>query len=191
MARDLGFSETVFVDDAAEGAIRIFTPGSELPVRRPPDRRDRLAVPGDRRPGRRSSARRPATSRSATTPSGRGSGPDRSGSIRSAVEQLASAAEVEGQRGQAMGEPGRYVWAWIDEPAGIAPIALLRDRRRDPRGRGDRRGGRRDGRTASAGRSRSARASGSEILVRPRDDGTVEIGGRVELVETREYDLGQ
>ena len=28
---------------------------------------------------------------------------------------------------------------------------------------------------------------GSEILVRPQPDGTIEIGGRVELVETREY----
>jgi hypothetical protein len=32
---------------------------------------------------------------------------------------------------------------------------------------------------------------GSEILVRPADDGTVEIGGRVELVATREHDTGQ
>jgi hypothetical protein len=32
---------------------------------------------------------------------------------------------------------------------------------------------------------------GSEILVRPQADGTIEIGGRVELVETREYDRGQ
>ena len=32
---------------------------------------------------------------------------------------------------------------------------------------------------------------GSEILVRPQTDGTIEIGGRVEMVETREYDLGQ
>jgi hypothetical protein len=32
---------------------------------------------------------------------------------------------------------------------------------------------------------------GSEILVRPRDDGTVEIGGRVEVVETREYEVPQ
>src|SRR4051812_28937837 len=29
-AADLGFSETVFVDDPAEGAIRIFTPAAEL-----------------------------------------------------------------------------------------------------------------------------------------------------------------
>src|SRR5947207_2153393 len=32
---------------------------------------------------------------------------------------------------------------------------------------------------------------GSEILVRPQPDGTVEIGGRVERVETREYSLPQ
>src|SRR5256885_13049130 len=31
VALDLGFSETVFVDDPADGAIRIFTPGAELP----------------------------------------------------------------------------------------------------------------------------------------------------------------
>ena len=29
---------------------------------------------------------------------------------------------------------------------------------------------------------------GSEILVRPQPDGTVEIGGRVELVERRDHD---
>jgi hypothetical protein len=32
---------------------------------------------------------------------------------------------------------------------------------------------------------------GSEIVVRPHDDGTVEIGGRTEIVETREYPLGR
>jgi predicted PhzF superfamily epimerase YddE/YHI9 len=31
VAHELGFSETVFVDDAAAGACRIFTPGLELP----------------------------------------------------------------------------------------------------------------------------------------------------------------
>jgi hypothetical protein len=32
---------------------------------------------------------------------------------------------------------------------------------------------------------------GSEILVRPQPDGSVEIGGRVEPVEAREYVLPQ
>ena len=31
VATDLGFSETVFVDDPAKGAVRIFTPDGELP----------------------------------------------------------------------------------------------------------------------------------------------------------------
>ena len=31
IATDLGFSETVFVDDSSAGAVRIFTPGGELP----------------------------------------------------------------------------------------------------------------------------------------------------------------
>lgn len=32
VARDLGFAETVFVDDRAEARLRIFTPGVELPL---------------------------------------------------------------------------------------------------------------------------------------------------------------
>jgi hypothetical protein len=32
---------------------------------------------------------------------------------------------------------------------------------------------------------------GSEILVRPQPDGTVVIGGLVELVETREYPVAE
>ena len=31
IAADLGFAETVFVDDAARGGIRIYTPGAEVP----------------------------------------------------------------------------------------------------------------------------------------------------------------
>src|SRR3954447_24493064 len=32
VAADLGYSETVFVDDPATGELRIFTPASELPL---------------------------------------------------------------------------------------------------------------------------------------------------------------
>jgi hypothetical protein len=32
---------------------------------------------------------------------------------------------------------------------------------------------------------------GSEIVVRPQEDGTVEIGGRTEIVETREFAVGR
>ena len=36
IATDLGYSETVFVDDMADGTLRIFTPASELPLAGPP-----------------------------------------------------------------------------------------------------------------------------------------------------------
>jgi predicted PhzF superfamily epimerase YddE/YHI9 len=102
------------------------------------------------------------------------------------VEQLATPAEVEAAEPQAMGLPGRYVWAWIDEPAG-----LLRSRyfATDI-------GIREDEATGSAaivmgeGLRRQLvirQGVGSEILVEPCDDGTIEIGGRSELVDVRPF----
>jgi predicted PhzF superfamily epimerase YddE/YHI9 len=104
--------------------------------------------------------------------------------------QLASAAEVEAQPGQAMGDPGRYVWAWIDEAAGVlrsryfaTDVGILEDEATGAAA------------VVMGGFIRRAvtirQGVGSEILVRPQADGSVEIGGRVELVETREYALGQ
>lgn len=185
VATELGYSETVFVDDAAEGAIRIFTPGRELPfaghptvgtawllhehgapatILRPPAGDVPFRVAGERAWIRgRASWVHPIQ-----------------------VEQLASPADVDGHPLQAMGEPGRYVWAWIDEPAGIlrsryfatdvgivedeatgAAAVVMGDRLRRPL-------------TIRQG-------VGSEILVEPQPDGTIEIGGRVEHVETREF----
>ncbi len=92
--------------------------------------------------------------------------------------------------GPALGEPGIYVWAWLDEAAGIvraryfATDFLIAE----------------DEATGAAavvmggllGRPITIRQGvGSEILVRPQPNATVEIGGRVELVETREYSLPQ
>ena len=141
-----------------EGAIRIFTPGRELPFAGHPT----VGTGWLFRESRRAGDDPPPAGRRRPVPARRradvGPGPpewvhpirDRAARDRRR-RRGASAA-------RRWATPGRYVWAWIDEPAGIAPIALLRDRCRDPRGRGDRRGGRRDGRIASAGRSRSARA---------------------------------
>ncbi|HET7030001.1 MAG TPA: PhzF family phenazine biosynthesis protein [Candidatus Limnocylindrales bacterium] len=189
VATDLGFSETVFVDDAAEGAIRIFTPGRELPfaghptvgtawllhetgapatILRPPAGDVPFRVEGDRA-WIRGRARwvHPIL-----------------------IEQLGSAADVEAAPLQDLGTPGRYVWAWIDEAAGV-----LRSRyfATDV-------GIREDEATGAAavvmgdrlGRPLMIRQGvGSEIVVEPQADGTIEIGGRVELVETRDYLLDQ
>ena len=187
IAVELGFSETVFVDDASEGSIRIFTPGRELAFAGHP-------TVGTGWLFRESGA--PAT----TLRPPAGEVPVRHDAERTwvrarpewvhpiDVRELASAAEVEAAPLQAMGDPGRYVWAWIDEAAGIlrsryfaTDVGILED----------------EATGAAAclmghliGRPITIRQGvGSEILVRPQDDGTVEIGGRVELVDTREYEI--
>jgi predicted PhzF superfamily epimerase YddE/YHI9 len=189
VAIDLGFSETVFVDDPQEGAIRIFTPGRELAFAGHPTVGTAwlfhetgapstiLRPPAGDVPFRLDAERTWVRAR-----------PEWVHPIR--VEQLSSAAEVEAQPGQAMGEPGRYVWAWIDEAAGTlraryfaTDVGILED---EATGAAAVVMGGRLGRAVTI-----RQGVGSEILVRPHDDGTVEIGGRVEVVETREYPLGQ
>jgi len=189
VAVDLGFSETVFVDDAAEGAIRIFTPGRELPFAGHP-------IVGTAwlffETGAPSTILRPPA----------GDVPFRHDDERTwirarpewvhpiEIRRLESAAAVEAAPGQAMGDPGRYVWAWIDEAAGIlrsryfaTDVGILEDEATGAAA------------VVMGGLLRRAvtirQGVGSEILVRPQPDGTIEIGGRVELVETREYAVGQ
>ena len=168
----------------AKGAIRIFTPGAELPFAGHPTRRDRLAVPRVRGAGDDA----PAAGRRRPVPPRRRAhvdpGASPSGSIRSARRSSTSAAEVDAPDGPAMGEPGIYVWAWLDEPAGD-PRALLRHGRRDPGGRGDRHAAVVMGGVLGRADRRFARASGPRSCVRPQPDGTVEIGGRVALVDRR------
>ena len=185
VAADLGFSETVFVDDAAEGAIRIFTPAAELPFAGHPTVGTGWLF---RETGAPATTLRPPA----------GDVPFRHDADRTWVRadpawihehrrvRLDSAAAVESFGPPRMGEPGIYVWAWLDEAAGTlrsrsfptdygiaedeatgaAAVAMGGDLRRDLTIR---------------------QGVGSEILVRPQTDGTVEIGGRVELVERRSY----
>ena len=189
VAAALGFSETVFVDDASEGAIRIFTPSRELPFAGHPTVGTAWLFHETGAPA--TTLRPPA-----------GDVPFRHDDERTwvraraewvhpiHVDQLATPAAVEGAPTQPMGVSGRYVWAWIDEPAGIlrsryfaTDVGIVED----------------EATGAAAvlmghliGRPITIRQGvGSEILVRPQDDGTIEIGGRVELVETREYADGQ
>jgi predicted PhzF superfamily epimerase YddE/YHI9 len=189
VALDLGFSETVFVDDAAEGAIRIFTPGRELPFAGHPTvgtgwlfretgaPATTLRPPAGDVPVRHDAERTWIRAR-----------PEWVHPIR--VEELATVAEVENAVPQSMGDPGRYVWSWIDEPSGIlrsryfaTDVGIIED---------EATGAAAVVMGALLGRPVTIRQGvGSEILVRPQADGTIEIGGRVELVETREYELSQ
>jgi predicted PhzF superfamily epimerase YddE/YHI9 len=185
VANDLGYSETVFVDDVAEGAIRIFTPGAELPFAGHPTVGTGWLLHETGAPA--TTLRPPA-----------GDVPFRHDAERTWIrgrpewvhefrrEQLASPAEVDRFVGPALGEPGLYVWAWLDEPGGVirsryfATNFLIAE----------------DEATGAAavkmggllgGPLTIRQGVGSEILVRPQADGTIEVGGRVEQVETREY----
>jgi predicted PhzF superfamily epimerase YddE/YHI9 len=189
VALDLGFSETVFVDDAAEGAIRIFTPGAELPFAGHPivgtgwlffetgAPATTLRPPAGDVPFRHDAERTWIRAR-----------PEWVHQFRR--EQLSTAAAVDAFVGPALGEPGIYVWAWLDEASGIVraryfPTDLLIAEDEATGAAAVKLGG-------LLRRPMTIRQGvGSEILVRPQPDGTVEIGGRVEPVETREYVLGQ
>jgi predicted PhzF superfamily epimerase YddE/YHI9 len=185
IAVDLGFSETVFVDDPAEGAIRIFTPGRELPFAGHPTVGTAWLLHETGAPA--TTLRPPA-----------GDVPFRVDAERTWIrarpewvhefrrEQLSSPAEVDAFVGPALGEAGVYVWAWLDEGAGIVraryfPTEFLIAEDEATGAAAVKMGG-------ILGRRVTIRQGvGSEIVVEPGADGSVEIGGRVDLIETREY----
>jgi predicted PhzF superfamily epimerase YddE/YHI9 len=188
IATELGFPETVFVDDAGRGAIRIFTPATELAFAGHPVvgtawllARERSGV----------SALRP--------PAGEVPVREEGGLTFAAAHpewmpefefvEVGSVEEVEALRGPPDGHDAVGVWAWVDAGAGI-----LRERMFCPRYGIDE-----DEATGSAaitlaaqlGRELEIRqGKGSLILARPLADGMVEIGGRVALDEARAYPFG-
>ena len=89
-----------------------------------------------------------------------------------------------------MGEPWLYIWAWEDEVAGRlrsrsfpTNYGILED---EASGAASVVMGDRLGRPLTI-----LQGVGSEIVVRPHDDGTVEIGGRTEIVQRREFAVGR
>jgi predicted PhzF superfamily epimerase YddE/YHI9 len=187
-AAEHGVSETVFVDDRLQGAIRIFTPASELPFAGHPTVGTAWLL---RETGTPVAVLRPPAGevgvRHDTERTWIRARAEWVHDIR--IEQLALATDVEAHPGQPMGMPGLYIWAWEDEASGrlrsryfATDIGIAEDEATGAAAvvMGDR-----------LGRRVTIRQGvGSEIVVRPRDDGTVEIGGRVELIEVREFASG-
>jgi predicted PhzF superfamily epimerase YddE/YHI9 len=102
------------------------------------------------------------------------------------IVQLGSAAEVEAHPGQPMGQPWLYIWAWEDEKDGRlrsrsfpTNFGILED---EASGAASVVMGSRLGRPLTI-----RQGVGSEILVRPGSEGTVEVGGQTEIVETRDF----
>jgi predicted PhzF superfamily epimerase YddE/YHI9 len=186
VAAELGFSETVFVEDAASGVLRIFTPALELPFAGHP-----LVGTGwllDQQAGAATALHPPA------------------GEVRKRVEgdlawitgrpdwsppfeylQLGSPAEVRALESSPAGGMA-YAWAWIDEDAGTVRARSFASEA----------GIAEDEATGSAALALCARLGrpitvhqghGSVLNARPLEGGWVEVGGRVALDEVREHSV--
>ena len=185
VAAELGFSETVFVDDRARGSIRIFTPGRELPFAGHPlvGTSWWLAQSGAQVDVLRPPAGDVPTwqDRDLTWIRGR---PEWVHEI--AMERLDSPAAVEALAPGPDATGSYYPWAWIDEAAGIVrsryfagAVGIAED---EATGAAAVVLGGRLGRPIEIRQGR-----GSRLLVRPGSDGTVEVGGACIRVEEREY----
>src|SRR3954447_23432322 len=184
---DLGFSETVFVDDAERGEIRIFTPAVEIPFAGHPVvgtawllERERGGVPALHPPAGEVPVR---SEGEWTYAAGR---PEWAPEFE--FVQLDSPAEVEALEGPPRGDAEVGMWAWIDEDAGV-----LRERVfAEPFGIPE------DEATGAAAVAPPAllgrpvgirRGRGPGILTQPLDNGMVELAGRVALEDVRDYSL--
>ncbi|MDP8946613.1 MAG: PhzF family phenazine biosynthesis protein [Actinomycetota bacterium] len=185
VAAALGFSETVFVEDPGRGELRIFTPETELPfaghplvgtawllaeegveapVLRPPAGEVPVRFDGD-----------------LTFISGRPEWAPPFEHIK-----LGSPAEVEALEGPPDGKDLVGVWAWQDRGAEVVRARVFAPRVGVAEDEAT--GAHAVKLAARLGRRISVRqGKGSLILAEPRADGSVEIGGRTELVEVREY----
>ncbi len=185
VAADLGFSETVFVEDPGQGRLRIFTPKEELPFAGHPLVGTAWLLASE---GFDVSMLHPAAGEvparvegDITFISGR---PEWAPPFEHV--ELGSPAEVEALAGPPNGYDLVGVWAWEDEEVGyvrarVFPVRLGIEE--------DEATGAHAVRLAARlGRTILIRqGEGSLIFAEPRPDGTVEIGGRTELVEVREH----
>jgi predicted PhzF superfamily epimerase YddE/YHI9 len=186
VAADLGFSETVFVDDPASGGVRIFTPAAELPFAGHPLvgtgwllARERRAV----------AVLRPPAGEVPTYLDGDGVTWIR-GRAEWAPEMDFRQFEGPGQVDALTGAPDGLgfvdCWAWEDEAAGRIRARVFAPRY----------GIAEDEATGAAavrlvsrlGRPVTIRqGAGSLLRARPGPGGTAEVGGEVVLDEVRHY----
>lgn len=186
VAADLGFSETVFVDDRKRGEMRIFTPAEEIPFAGHPSVGTAWLLA---REGSPVTTLRPPAGEVPVRREGEltwiGSRPQWASAFW--LEQLASPAEVDALDPAAFSGDGAYCWAWEDEGEGrvrsrafFPSFGIVEDEA--------------TGAAAVALCGRLGRpleigqGHGSQLLARPLTGGMVEVGGRCVLDGVREYD---
>ena len=186
VAADLGFSETVFVDDVRTGELRIFTPTVELPLAGHPLVGTAWLMD---RSGHSVEALRPPAGRIPVRTEERGRtwiSADPATSPKWELHQMRSAADVEGLNGDPTGGGKTVAWAWLDEPTGSVRVRVF----------GAEYGVPEDPATGSAALVLTAhlkrdltivQGPGSVIHARPSDSGIVHVGGRCVLDEERDY----
>lgn len=186
IAKDLGFSETVFVDDRAAARLRIFTPTLELPLAGHPlvgaswllDRDGPaptvLRPPAGEVPTWQASGLTWIRGRPADAPP-------------FDLVELDSAETIDALERSPDGGGKTVAWAWIDEPGGLMRVRAFLPELGVPE----------DEATGSAalrlcahvGRPVEIRQGVASVIhARPAEDGRVDVGGRVEPVERRPYE---
>jgi predicted PhzF superfamily epimerase YddE/YHI9 len=180
VAARLGFSETVFIDDAGTGVVDIYTPSVRLPFAGHPlvGTSWLLGWPGVLRP----SAGPVPTWQDGELTWVRGSArwvPGRR------MQQYASVEQVDSLPSPPPGDGWLYAWAWQDQAAGRVRARGF-PRRGDAIVEDEATGAAAIVLTAELRRELDiSQGKGSRILTRPGPDDTVEVGGQVILEETR------
>ena len=187
VAAELGFSETVFVDHAGEGRIRIFTPGYELGFAGHPSVGTAWLLAKEREPV--SALRPPAGEVKVRVDGGKtfvSARPEWGPPWK--LYELSDALAVEEAQGLPDDEQVGCIWAWVDEAEGTVRSRCYSH----DDGIGE------DEATGSAAIVLAAaldrpieilQGRGSRLDARPIGDGYAEVGGRVVLDEVREFAL--
>jgi predicted PhzF superfamily epimerase YddE/YHI9 len=185
IAAELGFSETVFVDDAAAGRIRIFTPGLELDFAGHPSVGTAWLLGKEREPV--SVLRPPAGEVEIRVDGGRtfvAARPEWGPPWK--FFQLEDALAVEDAAGLPEEEDVGCIWAWVDEPEGtVRSRCFSHD---DGVGEDEATGSAAICLAVALGRDiEILQGRGSRLDARFLGDGRAEVGGRVVVDEVRDF----
>jgi len=187
VAHELGFSETVFVDDAASGRIRIFTPGLELGFAGHPSVGTAWLLGKEREPV--SVLRPPAGEVEVRVDGGRtfvAARPEWGPAWK--FFQLDDALAVEEAAGLPEDEDVGCIWAWLDDAEGtVRSRCFSHD---DGVGEDEATGSAAICLAAALGRDiEILQGRGSRLDARFLGEGRAEVGGRVVLDQVREFAL--